>query len=57
MIPLHCLWTKSKNKMSGQFESDVTWFCLCFDFAPSIHGVVVEEGRGLGVSFKIGGPR
>ena len=35
MIPLHCLWAKSKNRTRGQFECDVTWFCFCFDFVHS----------------------
>ena len=33
--PLHCLWDKLNNKMCGQFECDVTWFCFCFDFVRS----------------------
>ena len=32
-IPLHCLWTKSNNRMRVQFEYDVTWFCFCFYFS------------------------
>ena len=34
MISLHCWWTKSNNRMRGQFEYDVTvfLFCFCFDF-------------------------
>ena len=32
---LHCLWAKSNNRMRGQFEYDVTWFCFCFDFVRS----------------------
>ena len=32
MIPLHRLWTKSNNRTCGQFEYDMTWFCLCFLF-------------------------
>ena len=35
MILLHCLWAKSNNRMHGQFECDVTWFCLCSDFVRS----------------------
>ena len=35
MIPLHFLWAKSNNGARGQFECDVTWFCVCFDFVPS----------------------
>ena len=31
MIPLHCLWAKLNNGMSGQFECDVNWFCFCFN--------------------------
>ena len=31
MIPLHCFWAKSNNRMPGQFECDVTWFCFCFN--------------------------
>ena len=33
--PLHCLWAKWNNRMRGQFECDVTWFCSCFDFVRS----------------------
>ena len=25
MIPLHCFYAKSNNKMRGQFKCDVTW--------------------------------
>ena len=35
MIPLRCLWTKSNNRMCGQFECDVAWFCFCFNFVRS----------------------
>ena len=28
MTPLSCLWTKLNNRSCGQFECDVTWFCL-----------------------------
>ena len=35
MISLHCLWSKSNNRARGQFECDVTWFCLCFPFVCS----------------------
>ena len=31
MIPLQCLWG-SNNGKRGQFECEVTWFCLCFGF-------------------------
>ena len=37
MIPLHCLWVISNNRMHGQFECDVTWFCFCFDFVQIKH--------------------
>ena len=40
MIPLHCLWAKSKNRTRGQFECDLTWFCFCIDFV-HMHCVVV----------------
>ena len=33
--PLMSLWAKSNNITRGQFESDVTWFCFCFDFVLS----------------------
>ena len=36
MIPLHCLWAKLNNRMRGQFEFDVIWFCFCFDFVRSL---------------------
>ena len=32
MIPLHCLWAKSNNRMRGQFECDMNLFCSCFNF-------------------------
>ena len=32
MIQLHCLWAKSNDRMPGQFECDVTWFCFYFEF-------------------------
>ena len=32
MIPLRCLWGESNNRLRGQFECDVIWFCFCFDF-------------------------
>ena len=35
MIPLQCLWAKSNNRLHGQFECDVTWFCFYFDFVRS----------------------
>ena len=38
MIPLHCLWAKSKNRALGQFECDVAWFCFCFDLVCSYAG-------------------
>ena len=60
MIPLHCLYAKSKNRTRGQFECDVTWFCFSFDFV-CLH---VRCGcysilcwGGWGDSFKIGRPR
>ena len=34
MIPLHCLWAKSKNRTRDQFECDVTWFSFDFEFVP-----------------------
>ena len=27
---LHCLWHEPNNVTCGQFECDVTWFCLDF---------------------------
>ena len=41
MITLHCLWAKSNNRMRGQFECDVTWFCFCFKFVVHMHDAVV----------------
>ena len=44
MIPLHCLWAKSSNRTSGQFECDVTFFCFAFFFLIFfiyMHGAVV----------------
>ena len=35
MIPLHCLWAKSKNRTRGWFECDMTRFCFCFAFVRS----------------------
>ena len=35
MIPLHCLWANSNDRMCGQFECDVTCFCFCFDLVRS----------------------
>ena len=35
MIPLHCLYPNWNNRILGQFECDVTWFCFCFDFVCS----------------------
>ena len=35
MIPLHCLWANSNNRMCGQFECGVTGFCFCFDLVRS----------------------
>ena len=35
MIPLHCLWARSKNSTGGEFECDLTWFRFCFDFVRS----------------------
>ena len=35
MIPLQCLWAKSNNRLHGQVECDVTWFCFYFDFVRS----------------------
>ena len=32
MIPLHCLWAKSNNRMHDQFECDLTWYCFWYDF-------------------------
>ena len=52
MIPLPCSWAKS-NRMHGQFEYDVTWFCFCFILFVRIHGAVVvpqfvSQGEGSG---------
>ena len=33
MIPLHCLWANSNNRMCSQFECDVT--CFCYDLVRS----------------------
>ena len=42
MIPMHCLWAKSNNRMRGHFEYDVA---LCFYFSLisfiHMHGAVV----------------
>ena len=35
MISLHCLWAKANNKMRGQCECDMTWFCFYFEFVRS----------------------
>ena len=35
MFLYHCLWNKSNKRTRGQFECDVTWFCLCLDFVRS----------------------
>ena len=35
LIPLHCLWVKSNNRMRGQFECDVILFLLLFGFVHS----------------------
>ena len=52
MIPLPCSWAKS-NRMHGQFEYDVTWFCFCFILFVRMHGAVVvpqfvSQGEGSG---------
>ena len=43
MIPLHCLWTKSKIRTRGQFECDVTLFLLFFVLISffQMHGAIV----------------
>ena len=35
LISLRYLWAKSKNRVRGQFECDVAWFCFWFDFVGS----------------------
>ena len=32
---MHCLWAESNNRVHGQFECDLIWFCFCFDFVRS----------------------
>ena len=32
IMSLHFLCAELKNRMRGQFECDMTWFCSCFDF-------------------------
>ena len=43
MVPLHCLWAKSNNRMGGQVECDVTWFCFVLISFVHIHGAVVVQ--------------
>ena len=35
VMPLRCLWAKSNNRTSRQFECDMAWFCFCFGFVRS----------------------
>ena len=35
MLPLHCLWANSNDRMRDQFECDMTWFCFCLDLVRS----------------------
>ena len=58
MIALYCLWAKSNNRMCGQFECDVTWFCFCFDCVLShaqcgFWPIVCWRGLGRGALVKL----
>ena len=58
MIPLHCFWAESNNRMRGQLEFDVTWLCFCFNFVRSharcgCCSIVCWRGWGLGVRLKL----
>ena len=44
MIPLHCLWAKSNNRMRGHFECDVA---LCFYF--SLISFIHMHGAAVGL--------
>ena len=55
MIALHYVWAKLNNRMCAQFESDMTWYCFCFDFVCSYELCSCTAGLKLDAQGQGGG--